>query len=223
MSEENVESVESVESTSEAVEAAERPDYIPERFWDSETGAPNVENLGKSYNELNSKFGGFTGAPKDGYAPIEGFKEGDELVSAFTEYASKINMNQEAFSEGWELLSTALGVDKEVTVENELAKLGDNAQQRIDKVDNYLKNNLPEKYERFEELLQTSTGVELLEEVMLASAQPKLNGDDPVGGKGLTLAEVNEAAFKRDEHGNLLRSIDPAYDKKIIAMYAQVS
>lgn len=33
-----------------------RPDYIPEKFWDPEKKAPRVEQLAKSYGELETKF-----------------------------------------------------------------------------------------------------------------------------------------------------------------------
>lgn len=33
-----------------------RPEFIQEKFWDATKGAPNVESLAKSYNELEGKF-----------------------------------------------------------------------------------------------------------------------------------------------------------------------
>lgn len=35
-----------------------RPDHIPEKFWDAEKGAVRVDDLAKSYGELEKKFGG---------------------------------------------------------------------------------------------------------------------------------------------------------------------
>ena len=206
----------------EVSEVAERPEYIAERFWDAETGQANYESLGKSYNELNSKFGGFTGAPKDGYAVPEGFEAEDEMFKTYSDYAANINMSQDAFSQGWELLSTQAGVNAEVSAENELAKLGDKPQERIDKVNNYLRNNLTaEKYEQMASLVTTAQGVELVEALIPAQAQPKLSGEVP-NESGLTITDVNEMANKTDENGNLLRSIDPAYDKMVLEAYAKV-
>ncbi len=37
--------------------AVERPDYIDEKFWDAEAGAPRVEDLAKSYREVQSLVG----------------------------------------------------------------------------------------------------------------------------------------------------------------------
>lgn len=36
---------------------AQRPEYIPEKFWDAEKSAPRVEDLGKGYAELSTKLG----------------------------------------------------------------------------------------------------------------------------------------------------------------------
>ena len=38
-------------------ETVERPDYIPEKFWDGERNEVNVEALGSSYKSLESKLG----------------------------------------------------------------------------------------------------------------------------------------------------------------------
>jgi len=215
---------EAAETTEATPEAIERPDHVAERFWDSESNTANYENMGNAYNELNSKFGGFTGSPKDGYAPIEGYEESDALLSVFTEYAAKINMNQEAFSEGWALLEAQIGVTAEVSKENELAALGDNPQARIDKANNFLINNLSkEAYDDMKDLVDTARGVELVEALIPATSQHKLSNGNEEVSTGLTLDEVNEAAFKKDENGNLMRSVSKEYDDKIKAMYAKVS
>lgn len=46
------------EQAGEATTAApERPDWIDPKFWDQDAGAPRVEDLSKSYRELQSAFG----------------------------------------------------------------------------------------------------------------------------------------------------------------------
>ena len=211
------------EETVESSEAAERPEYVAERFWNTETSTADYESMGKSYNELNSKFGGFTGSPKDGYSPIEGYEAEDALLSGFTEYANSVNMNQDAFTKGWELLAAQSGASEEVSEENELAKLGDKPQERIDKVDSYLRNNLSAAdYENMASLVTTAQGVQLVEALIPAQAQPKLPSGETPQGSGMTLQEANEMANKKDEHGNYLRSVDPSYDAKVIAAYGKV-
>ena len=39
-------------------EPAERPDFIPEKFWDASTGEINIEEFGKSYSNLEKYVGG---------------------------------------------------------------------------------------------------------------------------------------------------------------------
>lgn len=216
------EQAEQTEVTETAAEVAVRPDYVQEKFWDAEAASVNVENMAKSYNELNSKFGGFTGAPKDGYAIPEGFEAEDEMFKTYSEYANGINMSQDAFNQGWDLLSTQSSVNAEVAAENELAKLGDKPQERIDKVDSYLRNNLSAAgYEKMDSLVTTAHDVELVEALIPAQAQAKLSGGIPQDS-GMTVTDVNEMANKRDENGNYLRSVDPAYNAKVMEAYKKV-
>ena len=41
----------------EPQETVERPEFIPEKFWDADRSEPNVEALGSSYKALESKLG----------------------------------------------------------------------------------------------------------------------------------------------------------------------
>lgn len=49
----------------------QRPEYIPEKFWDAEKGEVNIENLAKSYGELEKS----RSAPKEEPAAAEGEAE----------------------------------------------------------------------------------------------------------------------------------------------------
>jgi hypothetical protein len=53
-----------------AVEASARPEHIPEKFWDAEKGEVRVEDLAKSYSELEKV--------KSGKKPDEAPKMGDD-------------------------------------------------------------------------------------------------------------------------------------------------
>jgi hypothetical protein len=46
-----------------------RPDYIPEKFWDSAKGAPKLEDLAKSYSSLEKKLGSNTPSTSPTPAP----------------------------------------------------------------------------------------------------------------------------------------------------------
>lgn len=53
---------------------AERPPYIPEKFWDEKLGAPRVEDMARSYAELERKLGSRRpeAAPAEGPAEPKG-------------------------------------------------------------------------------------------------------------------------------------------------------
>jgi hypothetical protein len=51
----------------------------------------SVAEQAKAYTELEKKFGGFTGAPKDGYQGPEGIEADDALLQELTEFASSAN------------------------------------------------------------------------------------------------------------------------------------
>ena len=227
MSEEN-ETVESAEPVtlndgeyfaSEGVKGAgDKPD------WYNSDKYTSVAEQAKAYPELQKQFGGFTGAPKDGYANPEGFDAEDAMLKTFTEYASDSNMSQANFDKGFELLTAQSNVAHEVSVEAELEKLGDNAEQRIDRANLFLQNNLnSDKYESIKEFVTTADAVKLVEMLIPATSGANLPGNEDAGAGKLTLKEVEEVAFKKDDNGNYLRSIDPAYDKKVMNLYAQLA
>lgn len=179
----------------------------------------SVAEQAKGYSELEKKFGGFTGAPKDGYAAPEGIEPDDALLSELQEFATKTNMSQDAFSEAWELLSAQAGAVEEVSHEQEMAKLGDNAQQRIKTVEGFLKNNLDaEAYEKVSQKVTNADAIELIEEIVKATAPAKLPIDGGEHPAGLVWSDIETEMFKKNERGQLLRSVDPNHEAKIQAM-----
>lgn len=53
-------------TTEQTAEKPVRPDHVPEKFWNAETGQVDVENLLKSYSELETK-----GTAKDDDTPVD--------------------------------------------------------------------------------------------------------------------------------------------------------
>ena len=179
----------------------------------------SVAEQAKAYTELEKKFGGFTGAPKDGYSGPEGIEGDDALLQELTEFATKTNMSQEAFGDAWELLSAQGQAVEQVTQEQEIASLGDNAQERIKNVEGYLKNNLDaEVYEKVRNLVTDARSIQLVEHLVRATAPARLpidGGDHP---SGMTWADVEAEMFKKNDSGQLLRSIDSNHEAKIQKM-----
>ena len=131
----------------------------------------SVAEQARAYTELEKKFGGFTGAPKDGYVGPEGVDAEDGLLAELKEFASNNNMNQEAFNQAWELLTANEEAYEQVSQEQEIAALGENAQQRIKNVEGFLKNNLDaETYEAARDLVTDAKSVQLIEMIVSATA-----------------------------------------------------
>ena len=179
----------------------------------------SVAEQAKAYTELEKKFGGFAGAPKDGYSGPEGIEGDDALLQELTEFATKTNMSQEAFGDAWELLSAQGQAVEQVSQEQEIASLGDNAQERIKNVEGYLKNNLDaDVYEEVRSLVTDARSIKLVEHMVRATAPARLpidGGDHP---SGMTWADVESEMFKKTDSGQLLRSIDSNHEAKIQKM-----
>ena len=166
-----------------------------------------------------SKFGGFTGAPKDGYERPSNAMEEDALFDAMNEYGTKYNMSAEMFNEGWELLTTQAQVAQEVNQEEEFAKLGNDAGQRVKVAEGFLRNNLSaEKYERARELVRTADNIELVElckEILAPKRLPIEGGESPTG---ITWEDIEAEMFKKTDDGQMLRSVSQAHEQKVQRM-----
>jgi hypothetical protein len=193
----------------------ETPDwYIADRY-------KSVAEQAKGYSELEKKFGGFRGAPKDGYAAPEGVEQDDELFAELVEFGKDTNMNQDALNKAWDLLTAQEQAVEEVTVENEISKLGENAEQRLKTVEGFLKNNLDsETYSKAQELVTTADSVALVEMLVKATMPTRLPIDGGEHPQGLTWADVEAEMFKKHENGQFLRSVDPAHERKVQQMLA---
>jgi hypothetical protein len=178
-----------------------------------------VAEQAKAYTELEKQFGSFTGAPKDGYATPEGIESEDELFNQLVEFGKETNMSQQGLEKAWELLSTQAGVSQEVNQEAEMAKLGDNASERLQQVDTALKNKLGAKYDDVAPLITTAEDVILAETLIKSFAPSKIAQEGAQQPQGLTLEEVEKFSNAKDESGRLLRSTDAAYNAKAEQMW----
>jgi|TARA_R110000868_G_scaffold3181_1_gene21078 hypothetical protein len=179
----------------------------------------SVAEQAKGYAELSKRFGGFKGAPKDGYTPPEGVEADDALYQELEAFATKTNMNGDAFQEAWELLSTQGEVAEEYNQEVELSKLGDNAQERIKTVESFMKNNLDgDTYEQARGLVTNADTIELVELLVRATAPTKLPMEGGHNPEGLSWEAIETEMFKMDDNGNLLRSTNISHEQKIQRM-----
>jgi hypothetical protein len=179
----------------------------------------SIAEQAKAYTELEKKFGGFTGAPKDGYQPYEGVESSDALWGELVEFGTKQNMSQAAMNEAWELLTAQEQAIEEVSIETEMAKLGDNAVERIKVVEQYMKNNLDsDTYEELRYAVNSAESVQLIEALIKSTAPAKLPIDGYIQPGGITWQDIEAEMFKKDDSGQMLRSVDPNHEAKIQRM-----
>ena len=186
----------------------ESPDWYQSKHF------KNANEQAKGYSELQKKFGSFTGTPKDGYSLPEGIEPDDELAMEYSKLATDMGMNQEGFNKGFELLSSQMGVNAEISQENELAKLGDNAGQRIKAVENALKFRAGDGYDEIKDMITTADGVILAESLIKAFAPQKLPMDGGENPTGITWSDLEVMLHAKDEHGNMKMSVDLAHKEK---------
>ena len=179
----------------------------------------SIADQAKAYTELEKRFGGFKGAPKDGYQAPEGIEADDALFAELKTFAEETNMSQDAFDRAWEILQAQSEAVEEVSLEAEMAKLGDNATGRIKHVEQFMKNNLdPDTYERLRYAVNSAESVELVEALIKSTAPAKLPIDGVVQPGGVTWEAIEAEMYKKDNNGNLLRSVDRNHEAKIQRM-----
>ena len=179
----------------------------------------SVAEQAKAYTELEKKFGGFTGAPKDGYSVIEGVESDDALWQELVSFGEKTNMSQSAMNDAWELLSAQDQAAEEVSMEVELQKLGDNGVERVKVVEQYMKNNLDgDTYERLRYAVNSAEAVELIEALVKSTAPAKLPIDGYIEPGGITWTDIEAEMFKKHESGQMLRAVDPNHEAKVQRM-----
>jgi hypothetical protein len=122
-----------VETEDEDDEVYERPDWFPEKFWD-ETEGPDLENLTKSYQELQKQFSQGKHKAPDEYdlstLSEAGYTDDDPVISAYSDWAKKYGINQVAFDELASQITEMAGSEQAETklnIEKERKALGQNA------------------------------------------------------------------------------------------------
>lgn len=179
----------------------------------------SVAEQARAYTELEKKFGGFTGAPKDGYELYDGVEADDALWSELVEFGSANNMNQAAMHQAWELLTAQEQAIEQVSVEEEIGKLGQNAAERITTVEQIMRNNLePEQYEKYRDVVSSALMIEFIEDLSKSMRPAQLPIDGYVEPGGIEWADIEAEMFRKDENGNLLRSVDMNHERKIQRM-----
>lgn len=228
----------SQENTSEV----QIPEYIPEKFWDTERNEIKVEELGASYKALEQKLGMRTedlvkqvqedyenqrksSVPESYEVRLPEVPEDveitvdpeQELVKSWQQICRDNGLSQEVFDQG-----VAAFVNNEIAglpnLQEEMAKLGDNARERIEAADLWSKKYLStDAYDAIANLASTAEGVKALEEIMsLSRSKPLPNTNTVVD---VELDERDLQSMMKDPRYWKEGMKDPAYIAKVTNLY----
>tara|TARA_R100001440_G_scaffold14181_1_gene24237 strand:- start:13539 stop:14288 length:750 start_codon:yes stop_codon:yes gene_type:complete len=244
MSEEQVQETQETtqEVSQENTSEVQIPEYIPEKFWDTDRNEIKVEELGASYKALEQKFGMRTEdltkqlredmeaerkssvpesyevrlpeIPQDVEITVD---PEQELVKSWTEICKSHGLSQEVFDQG-----VAAFVNNEIAglpnLQEEMGKLGDNAKERIEAADLWSKKYLStDAYNAIANMASTAEGVKALEEIMgLSSNKPLPNNNTVVD---VELDERDLQSMMQDPRYWKEGSKDQAYIRKVTDLY----
>lgn len=228
----------SQENTSEV----QIPEYIPEKFWDTERNEIKVEELGASYKALEQKLGMRTedlvrqvqedyenqrksSVPESYEVRLPEVPEDveitvnpeQELVKSWQQICRDNGLSQEVFDQG-----VAAFVNNEIAglpnLQEEMAKLGDNARERIEAADLWSKKYLStDSYDAIANLASTAEGVKALEEIMsLSRSKPLPNTNTVID---VELDERDLQSMMKDPRYWKEGMKDPAYIAKVTNLY----
>jgi len=226
-------------------EESTRPEYIPEKFWNQDTGEANVEALSTSYNSLEKKLGQRTDEltkqirtdieqerasnvpekyeiampeiPEDVDMEVN---EDQPLLQWWSETAKSMGLSQDQFNEGINQF-----VQNEIAglpnTEEEMISLGDNAKERIESADLWAKKYLSENaYNTISKISATAEGVKALEEIMAINKSPVMpQGQTAVESKpslGDLRSMMKDPRYWKDGEK------DPAYISRVSKLFEQV-
>jgi hypothetical protein len=179
----------------------DRPDFLPDKY-------KSVADVAKAYKELEQRLGQ---APKEyDFSKGESWIEPDyEPFHHMADFARQHHVPQTVMDKMLETVGLYLDEFK-TDISEEKAKLGDNATERLQKLNNWAKSNLSEKaFSTLSASMRTAEQIEALEEVrnkMLGNSTLVPGGNSASSGGGPSLEEyrselnANFAKYKTDPH-----------------------
>ena len=211
-----------------------RPENVAAKYWDADKKAIKADVVLNQLRWAESKIGkklDVIGAPEE-YSiaasealpveVIESFKEDPRLQSVLAK-AKEMDLSETAVQA---IVGTFLEQDvaaTEAIKQQELAALGDTGPQRLKDLSDWIEAAVEPAYrDTLRELVTSAKAVEAVESLMRATQPPKFNQGAAQMQTGPTRDEWEKAYFARNERGERLVQVDPAYARKIEAMRDRV-
>jgi hypothetical protein len=212
---------------SEDNEDVTRPDWYPEKFWSDD--GPDIENLVKSYNELQKKFSQGKHKTPDEYDTRifseANIGEDDALFTAYRAWAKENGISQDAFEalgRKFLELSSAEADQAKVSYDEEYRKLGPNADATIKSVTDWAQSLVrkgvwgEDDFDEFRIMAGTAQGMRALQKVR------RYYGDQAIP---INVAQPEGAPSKEELQamvGSPEYSTNPAYRQKVEKLFEQV-
>lgn len=202
----------------------EKFDFVSDKYRaDGRTEQESLELQAKSYTELESKFGSFTGSP-DEYK----FELSDDLVESgleipaddpmvvkAMEFAKESNMSQEGFNSMVNLYVNQQLAEQQAVSDikaEEVKALGSNAQNRLDTIDKYVAANFDEEIAgAIRGMVTSADSVKAIEAIIQNSRTAPVAADDAKPVASVTEQELKAMQFETDDNGNRKMQTDPAF------------
>lgn len=183
----------------------------------------SVSDLEKGYENLQKRFGSFTGAPEE-YSMAEDISINAEhpLLAQIQAFGKENNLSNEGYNN---LVGSLLESEKalqeqaQAQAEEVMKGLGPNAKERIQNIDDFVNANV-EANDDMKSLIDAAKeqpgGVELLEAFIKMSKGTAPASEQVVSPvKTYTKDELNKLQFATDDYGNRKMASDPAYRKMV--------
>jgi hypothetical protein len=237
------------ESTGD-VTIASRPEWAPEKYWDSNAGELRVEELAKGYSEIVSLHRSGReaiekevreslakeipeGVPEsaDKYelvSPDIGdglqweFKDDDPMLKFWRETAHAAKMTQEDFNKGVELYVSQQVGEYETNSDIKSA-LGEKADARIERVNTWLGKHLDEKLHNAlgYEISHSAAAIEGMEKIMEVAIGLGVSAGDDTVDEHVDEDQLRKMMADPRYRGDA-RQRDPAFIKKVTGLFEKM-
>ena len=213
-----------------------RPANVPAKFWDGEGKSIKWGDVLTQHNHLDSKLGGFTGAPEKYELTLsdnaqtyvntaygdDGIPDDDPLLTRFAEFARENNMNNDMYNGGVNLLMEFMAEQNAVDRQSELQALGNNGQQRVGDIATWVGSHLTEEQRQdVYAITDTAAGVRAVEALIAKTKQPMLPSEGGANPQGLTKDAIEAERWKDDPNnpGTPLYNTSKEHRAKVTQMY----